>query len=287
MKQLTFIILLALQSITAHAQTSVKGGYDLKEDTIAKEIVDHALYRVFYDYSFVRDAAYPKERRTGMTLLQIGKTYTRFIDYYSLRVDSIVDDGVKNKIPFMQYAGKMQNALRKSKFKMSIVTNRKLKQQTVQQSVVLSEIYQYQDEVPEIDWAMAEGDSLIAGYACKKATCRLYGRDYIVWYAPKIHLPYGPYKFSGLPGLIFYAADTEKHYTYTLAGLQQVKANDPIYVWKGHKVIKSNRNEVRQIYKNYCANPAKAIMNTGKSITISSDVLATIEPLPYNPIERE
>lgn len=287
MRHFSFIILLALLSITSHAQTSLKGSFKLKEDTIAKEILDCAMYRAFYDYSFVPDTTFPDEREEGTTLLQIGKTYTRFIDYSRFRTDSINDDGVKNKIPFMQYVSKMQNAMRQCMFKMSIVTNRKLKRQTVQQSVVLSELYQYEDEVPDIDWTIAEGDSLIAGYPCRKATCRLYGREYVAWYAPEIHLPYGPYKFSGLPGLIFSVADTENHYAFTLAGLQQVKEADPIYIWKGHTVIKSSREEVRQIYKNFCANPAKAIMNTGKKITIAPEVLATIEPLPYNPIERE
>lgn len=36
----------------------------------------------------------------------------------------------------------------------------------------------------------------------QKATCRYYGRDYIVWFNPEIPVTVGPFRFHGLPGLI-------------------------------------------------------------------------------------
>ena len=82
------------------------------------------------------------------------------------------------------------------------IIDRRQKRQIVQERVALQE-YQYEEPVPEINWILIPGDSIIAGYDCKKAACNLYGREYVAWYAPDVQLPYGPYQFNGLPGLIF------------------------------------------------------------------------------------
>ena len=135
-------------------------------------------------------------------------------------------------------------------------------------------------------WELLQGDSTIAGYQCQKAKTRLFGRDYIAWYAPDVELPYGPYKFYGLPGLIFKVQDTQNNFIFTLTGLQKVKSYTPIYMYDKSAVTKSTRKTIRQMYKNYCADPIKALTGDG-SITVSADVAATVNAKPYNPIELE
>ncbi len=55
---------------------------------------------------------------------------------------------------------------------------------------------------PIINWVLIKETKKLGGFECYKATCRFRGRDYIAWYAPEIAVPYGPWKFQGLPGLI-------------------------------------------------------------------------------------
>ena len=40
------------------------------------------------------------------------------------------------------------------------------------------------------------------------------GRRWTAWFAPDISISDGPWKFSGLPGLIMEAYDTENHYRF-------------------------------------------------------------------------
>ncbi len=68
----------------------------------------------------------------------------------------------------------------------------------------------------------------MAGYTCQKATTRYEGRDYVAWFAPKIPISDGPYKFSGLPGLIVEIADTKEYYRFELTGLSKVPDGIPI-----------------------------------------------------------
>jgi len=55
----------------------------------------------------------------------------------------------------------------------------------------------------------------ISDYTCFKATTNFRGRDYVAYYTEDIPLPFGPFKFKGLPGLILEIQNLEddnKHY---------------------------------------------------------------------------
>lgn len=268
------------QSFTASPISSSKC------DTIAKVVVDQAAYRVFYDYKYAPDADLPNEKYSALTFLQIGKSHNRFMDYNAFRSDSINDINARNSAPMIEYFAALQNATKSIGYEKRFIIDRRKKQQIAQERVAL-QVYQYEEPVPAIGWNLISGDSIIAGYDCKKAACNLYGREYIAWYAPDVQLPYGPYQFNGLPGLIFKITDTENNFDFTISGLQQIDYYDPIYVREYRDIVKSSRKEVRKIEKNYCANPAKGLKNSGKTIIMSDEDWESIPPKPYNPIDRQ
>ena len=55
---------------------------------------------------------------------------------------------------------------------------------------------------PEFNWILTNETKKIGNFNCNKATCHFRGRDYTAWYTMEIPVPYGPWKFQGLPGLI-------------------------------------------------------------------------------------
>lgn len=70
---------------------------------------------------------------------------------------------------------------------------------------------------PIIDkWNLIDETKIINSIVCKKAEVRYKGRDWIAWYSTKIPFPYGPYKFSGLPGLIVKITDKTGDYDFEL-----------------------------------------------------------------------
>ena len=257
-----------------------------KADSIAKIVLENSQYLITYDYEYVRDASNPEDKRNGITMLQIGKRYNRFMDYNEFRFDSLMDATAKNLKPYSETAPMMMMALKKRKFRENIVIDKQNNTEIVQRTAGLVQRYQYDEPCPALDWKLAEGDTVIADYHCKKALTSLWGRDYIAWYAPEVDLPYGPYKFSGLPGLIFLVVDTRDNHKFTLSGLEKVTQYSPIYLWAEKDLIKTNRNKVRKIYKNYCADPVGALTSNG-DIIVPDDVKATVNSKPYNPIELE
>lgn len=66
------------------------------------------------------------------------------------------------------------------------------------------------------NWELADETKIINTIICKKAKVKFKGRNWIAWYAPEIPLPYGPMKFSGLPGLIIKITDEKEDYDIEL-----------------------------------------------------------------------
>ncbi|MEG1617320.1 MAG: GLPGLI family protein [Bacteroidales bacterium] len=276
-----------LLSLTSFAQGAKVINTETSHDTIYKDILDNAKYRVYYTYRYLPEAISADNQVETLTLLQIGDQYNRFMDYNRFRSDSVNDVSVKNNLALAEYMPSLMNLGKVIKFKSNIVINKSKNEIITQQNIILTERYQFKEESPLIKWTITNSDTILLGYNCRKATAVYKGRSYIAWYSEEIAMPYGPYKFNGLPGLIFYIHDTENNHSFILCGLEKSRGMDPVYLWTGKNIIKTKRENAMQIHKNYCGNPGKALINSGKKITIAPEVLATLQPLPYNPIELE
>ncbi len=90
------------------------------------------------------------------------------------------------------------------------------------------DILSYSERVPEIQWNFAaDATVVVLGYECQLATADFSGRHYSAWFAPELPLPYGPYKFGGLPGLILRIQDDAGQFVWEAEGFE--KSSDPIY----------------------------------------------------------
>lgn len=93
---------------------------------------------------------------------------------------------------------------------------------------VMSGLYYYKETIPTFDWELLPGDTTICEYPCQKARVTFRKKTWNVWYTLDIPYADGPWKLSGLPGLILMAEDTEKNFLYTAYRIKQV----PIDKWK-------------------------------------------------------
>ncbi|THV57537.1 GLPGLI family protein [Chryseobacterium candidae] len=79
------------------------------------------------------------------------------------------------------------------------------------------------EEPNAINWQLFNEFKTIGKYKCQKAIAKKYGRTWIAWFAKEIPFPFGPYKFSGLPGLILEVSDERKDYVYTMYSFRKRK----------------------------------------------------------------
>ena len=123
----------------------------------------------------------------------------------------------------------IQRGLPQSRFKCAIYKNYPMEGVLTCTDEVMQK-YRYEEEMPAITWELTEGDSVVAGYACKKAHGKLRGRQWTAWYTLDIPYDDGPWKLCGLPGLIMAAHEDKGDFTFICIGVQNV--NRPMTFWE-------------------------------------------------------
>ncbi len=86
---------------------------------------------------------------------------------------------------------------------------------------------QYEEPINELPWQLEDGDSIVCGYPCGKATTTFHGRTWHVWYTLDIPYSDGPWKLCGLPGLILKATDSSGEFDFTAIAIEEEKRNMP------------------------------------------------------------
>ncbi|WP_339622770.1 GLPGLI family protein [uncultured Winogradskyella sp.] len=132
------------------------------------------------------------------------------------------------------------------------------------------------NESLNLNWELTSETKNISGYACKKAVLEYAGRSWIAWYAPKISVSQGPYKFYGLPGLIFEIYDSEKIFSFNINEIKSgsFDINDSV---KNYFITEENDNfqsitrkdflMIREKYHQMSLNEKLKYMNRNKEGT--------------------
>ncbi|SIS77940.1 GLPGLI family protein [Chryseobacterium piscicola] len=118
---------------------------------------------------------------------------------------------------------------------------------------------------PVEEWSLLNDEKIILGYNCYKASMNFGQRKWIAWYTNEIPISDGPYKFSGLPGLILEIFSLDDEYHYTMISLQKNTSNK-IFIPKS---IDVDINELHKIRKDFIADPSMYIrqLNNNRNLT--------------------
>ncbi|MDQ1858909.1 GLPGLI family protein [Chryseobacterium sp. WLY505] len=81
--------------------------------------------------------------------------------------------------------------------------------------------YKISEEAKQ-QWNITDSIKGSTNFQLQKATTQFGGRNWIAWFTKDIPMPYGPYKFNGLPGLIMELYDTEKNYYFNVIKSEKI-----------------------------------------------------------------
>ncbi len=81
------------------------------------------------------------------------------------------------------------------------------------------------------------------GYNVRKAVADYMGRSWTVWYTEEVPLPYGPWLFYGLPGLIIMATDSEELFIFRYMGMEEIDSFDRYDTLWGWRHTESNKRD--------------------------------------------
>ena len=286
---LFFFLCVFYMANQSHAQNI---SFDMKDVgpmpfTSPPTVLDTAQTRVFYQLDFKKDST-KNDLTTAQTVLLIGKTHTLFTDFYQMLSDSIAQDADKHKEKQAAAIATMMGLWSQRKYREWNICDLQNGTMT-KQEVAQAKHYEYDEPTPTIDWQILDRDTVIDGFACGTATCHYRGRDYVAWYLKDIALPFGPYVFYGLPGLVAILKDTKDNFRFTLNGLEEnLPFLNYIYFKDKSMLQKGSREKIRATIRNVYEHPAEMMLQD-PALKIDADVANKLDRSadPYNPLELE
>jgi len=257
------------------------------------ETLDSGALRIFYEVTTVRVASKPDKTDKDYMVSDIGeKGISRFYSDNRRRTDSLMAEMMKrgNQIKLDQNT-LSDNGISSMGDSKEIFKNYPSGKITVTDRIVSSD-YLYEEDKNLFQWKIEPGTREILSYTCQKAVTDFRGRHYEAWFAPDLPVNDGPWKFSGLPGLILAVEDSAKNFSFQAVGIENSKL--PVQ-FPQKDYIKTSRKEVEKVQKRFIEDPMGYISNSMPGVKV---VMKTIDEngvektgqevkIPYNPMELE
>ncbi|MFC5873703.1 GLPGLI family protein [Chryseobacterium arachidis] len=212
-----------------------------------------------YEYRFVPDSTDRSAVRTEFMALNINSTKSEFYGLERFKSDSAMladsKKGIFSMPPNKEMIGerviKYPNSSKLSYIK------------------ILDEKYIVEQDV-KLNWNLKNEFKTIMSYKAQKATTEFGGRRWIAWFTSGIPFQDGPYKFSGLPGLILELEDSTHSHIFTIKGM---KDTDEEFIYpnlNNYKEIKITYPQFVKVFKTNRKNPVASLIGKIPDQTDSS-----------------
>lgn len=158
--------------------------------------------------------------------------------------------------------------------------------------------FQIETPIPEINWEIKPESRTIGNIKCQKAIGNYAGRTYTAWFAPELPYNDGPWKLSGLPGLILEASDDKNEVQFkfkeiirssdkrkeSLVSFNKSKYHQPISLKSYHKLKTAFETDPVGVSRAQVNNAPVVISNVSGD---NKKDAANLKIKKYNPIELE
>lgn len=240
------------------------------------QAIDTSKLTVTYNFSYAVKDGDSLRTLKDMDILQIGSKVNRFYSACSQRVDSIAfnylmslaqkwldkitPDWTPSRLKLILYGWIPEGVC---PLYMDVYSYPSEKRRTVSSRFQYDE-YRYSEQAEPFNWIMVPGVDTVMGYPCNKAEATFRGRKWTAYYTFDIPCGYGPWKFSGLPGLILKVTDGKGLFRWEAVGIGKPAAepicdfipgyctDKRIYVWiPDRKVRKCSRKEMEKLWKRF------------------------------------
>ena len=252
--------------------------------------------RVIYEYKFVPDSTKIDSLKTEWMYLDINKKGSKFYSKSTFESDSIVQESIKKQmasgmksvsVSRSRNGGEINYEVEKTypDYKIYLVSS------------IGNDSYKVSED-RKVDWKISSEKKKIGEFETQKATANFAGRNWIAWFTTDVPIQDGPYKFSGLPGLIVEISDQTGSHKMELKGLKKItetqqeelntQGKDIPFLKK--KPIDVNRQQYVKQLKQYENDPVQGMREllnrpnskvkinvNGKDISEPKDILREME----------
>lgn len=155
-------------------------------------------HRFIYEYHFKTDSTFAEKRKVSM-VLDINPDQVKFYNYDFVVTDSINKTRGQNSTIWDD----------------TPALTRK-KNSTINTNYIMIQNMFIVETDDKINWNLGDETKTMGGYKVQKATAKFGGRNWTAWFTKDINLNEGPYKFRGLPGMIFEIYDDKDNFRFSL-----------------------------------------------------------------------
>ena len=179
---------------------------------------DSVRFRIGYATTFKDEYSW-NSRCDEMTVLDIGSRKSLFYSVKKNRSHELKDSILRNGIsPYAYLDISAQHGYKGACISYYVQKDYSPVNKVTYYSQCLS-MFQSEEDMTHLPWSFADGDTIVCGYPCKKATMSYRGREWTAWYALDIPVSEGPWKLRGLPGLILCAYESEGVFRFDCNGI--------------------------------------------------------------------
>jgi GLPGLI family protein len=211
-------------------------------------------YKATYQLEFQEDSTDENSIKSETGVLYLSEEQSRYSSLGKAVKDSL--ENMTNPVVM-----RMDEYNQMTDFKYTIYKDYQDNELTLAEKVFQYEL-KYKQDLKQIEWEIQPENKEILGFSVQKATGDFAGRNYIAWFAPELPFSDGPYKFSGLPGLILEISDLKNHYHFSLTAFQEL-ANpvDKLLNLDNYKTV--SQQELDQVRDDYNRDPIGTMQKAG------------------------
>jgi GLPGLI family protein len=182
---------------------------------------DTAKLIVHYKFSHLRDTTQKDKPYTENMVLFLGQNASAYKSYDRKLQQEMMQKQVAQQMADQKGSGRL-NINVQSRMQ---ATNTEYYQFSAEGKFIRKERlitpYLIEEPMPVINWKISTDTMTIGSMHCQKATGHFKGRDYTAWFTTEVPFHAGPWKLSGLPGLIVEAYDTNKEVLFKFDNMEE------------------------------------------------------------------
>jgi len=213
--------------------------------------------RFMYEYKFVSDSTNRDDVKTELMNLDTTPKGSKFYSYTSYKSDSLMRVDLEKQLK-ANGSINIKTDQRKGVIRYSIAKNYTNGNIDFRTRIGMDAFRVAEER--KMTWKILPDKQKIGNWETQKATTEFAGRKWTAWFCSDIPIQDGPYKFSGLPGLVVKLEDDTHSHLYNLIAIKNLGALEPeIYAFQISKEIPLKSAEYKKLLLEHRKDPAKGL----------------------------
>lgn len=213
--------------------------------------------RFMYEYKFVSDSTNKADVKTELMNLDTTPKGSKFYSYTSYKSDSLMRVDLEKQLKTTGSIN-IKTDQRKGFVRYTVAKNYQNGNVDFRNRIGMDAFKVTEDR--KIAWKILPNKQKIGNWETQKATTEFGGRKWTAWFCNDIPIQDGPYKFSGLPGIIVKLEDQTQSHVFNLVGIKNLGTLEPeIYAFEITKEIPLKGSEYKKLLLENRSDPAKGL----------------------------